>query len=226
MSRTGTPETTTALQLRLRSLPSLAGPLPRFDPTPAPADPDGLFGEWLESAITAGVIEPHAMTLSTVDPAGRPSARVLILKNLHAGSWQFASGAGSRKGKELANTPWAALTFYWPVLGRQVRVRGPVTTASAEQSAADYLGRSAGARAAALLGMQSEPLHDDGERADAMREALERVTRDPGLVAPEWTLFAVAADEVEFWQGDEQRQHLRLRYTRAGGAWTRELLWP
>ncbi|MEO6086699.1 MAG: pyridoxamine 5'-phosphate oxidase family protein, partial [Umezawaea sp.] len=106
----------------LHSLPSLAGPLPSFDLDSAPGDPDVLFEEWLRDAVDSGVTEPHAMTLSTTDPSGRPSARVLILKNLDGGLWQFASGSGSRKGKELANNPWAALTFYWPTLGRQVRV--------------------------------------------------------------------------------------------------------
>jgi pyridoxamine 5'-phosphate oxidase len=178
-------------------------------------------------AIEAGVREPHAMTLSTVDPVGRPAARVLILKNLVDGTWQFASGATSRKGKHLANTPWAALTFYWPALGRQVRVRGQVSVADAEDSLWDYLARSPGARAAALLGNQSEPLASQEERDRALAEATGRITRDPGLVAPDWTLYSLAADEVEFWQGDNQRRHTRLCYTATGdGTWERQLLWP
>lgn len=92
--------------------PTVAGPLPEFDPDTAPADPDPLFERWLAEAIDAGVVEPHAMTLSTVDPLGRPTPQVLILKYLRDGCWAFVSGSGSRKGKELADTPWAALTFY------------------------------------------------------------------------------------------------------------------
>ena len=210
----------------LRTLPSLAGPLPEFDPDTAPGDPDPLFERWLADAIDVGVTEPHAMTLSTVDPAGRPSARVLILKSLEAGRWSFASGAGSRKGKELANTPWAALTFYWPLLGRQVRVRGAVETADATDSAADFLARSPGSRGVGLLGNQSMPLVSVAERDRALDEATERAANEPHLVAPEWTVYRVVADEVEFWQGDERRRHVRLRYTRAGGPWRRELLWP
>ena len=87
------------------------------------------------------------MTLSTVDPAGRPSARVLILRFQEAGCWAFASGSGSRKGKELANTPWAALTFYWPALGRQVRVRGPVAVAECRGERGGLPGPVARARA-------------------------------------------------------------------------------
>lgn len=210
----------------LRGLPSLAGPLPSFDPDSAPADPDELFERWLAEAVDAGVVEPHAMTLSTVDPTGRPSARVLILKYLRDGHWAFASGAGSRKGKELANAPWAALTFYWPVFGRQVRVRGAVEVAAADESAADFLARSAGARGGALVGRQSEPLADLTERDRVLDEATARAAADPTLVAPEWTVYRVVADEVEFWQGEEDRRHIRVRYTRAGDAWERALLWP
>jgi len=210
----------------LRSLPSLAGPLPLFDPDSAPGDPDLLFARWLAEAVEAGVTEPHTMTLSTVDPAGRPSARVLILKSLEAGSWAFASGSGSRKGKELANTPFAALTFYWPLLGRQVRVRGMVGVADAEDSATDFLARSPGARGAGLLGRQSTPVASLVERDRLLDEATARAAAEPDRVAPEWTVYSVLADEVEFFQGDEQRRHVRLRYTRDRGPWIRELLWP
>jgi pyridoxamine 5'-phosphate oxidase len=210
----------------LRRLPSLAGPLPEFDPDAAPADPDRQFERWLGDAIEAGVVEPHAMALSTVDPTGRPSARVLILKSLVDGRWAFASGAGSRKGKELANTPWAALTFYWPALGRQVRVRGAVEAADAEASAADFLARSPGARGAGLLGNQSEPLADLTERDRILDDATARAAAEPELVSSEWTVYHVVADEVEFWQGDERRRHVRLRYRRADGDWVRDLLWP
>ncbi|WP_243770291.1 pyridoxine/pyridoxamine 5'-phosphate oxidase [Amycolatopsis acidicola] len=210
----------------MRSLPSLAGPLPAFDPEAAPAEPDPLFARWLSEAVEAGVVEPHAMTLSTVDPAGRPSARVLILKHLEGGRWAFASGSGSRKGKELANTPWAALTFYWPLLGRQVRVRGAVEAAGADESAADFLARSPGARGAGLIGNQSEPLTDFAERDRVLDESTARAAADPRLVAPEWTVYRVVADEVEFWQGEEHRRHIRLHYTRDAEGWARRLLWP
>ena len=210
----------------LRALPSLVGPLPAFDPETAPAEPDPLFEQWLAEAIDAGVVGPHAMTLSTLDPAGRPSARVVILKFQDSGCWAFASGSGSRKGKELADTPWAALTFYWQALGRQVRVRGPVEVADAEESAADFLARAPDSRGAGLVGNQSEVLTDLAERDRVLDEATARAAAEPELVAPEWTVYRVVADEVEFWQGDERRRHVRLHYTRDGGSWARRLLWP
>lgn len=210
----------------LRSLPSLASPLPTFDPDTAPADPDTLFAAWLTTAIDAAVPEPHAMTLSTTDSDGRPSARILILKNLSHGVWQFATSATSRKGTELATTPWAALTFYWPTLGRQIRVRGPVTTAGTGDSAQDFLDRSPAARATALLGNQSQPLTTAHELAGALKITTDKITNDPTVVAPDWTLYGVHATEVEFWQAHPHRRHTRLHYTRPNTTWTRHLLWP
>ncbi|GAA2112464.1 pyridoxine/pyridoxamine 5'-phosphate oxidase [Actinomadura alba] len=134
----------------LRDIEVFAGELPEFDPSGAPGSPVELFVEWLLEALRAGVREPHAMTLATAGADGDPAARVLILKDVSARGWQFASNAGSAKGRELAERPYAALTFYWASLARQVRVRGPVVREDAELSAADFLARGAGARAEAF----------------------------------------------------------------------------
>ncbi|WP_234430765.1 pyridoxine/pyridoxamine 5'-phosphate oxidase [Streptomyces sp. NRRL F-4489] len=215
------------LRQLLRDLPVFAAdPLPVFDPAETPGDPVALFTDWLLGAIRAQVPEPHAMTLATAGPDGDPSARTLILKDVDAAGWRFAAHRASGKGRELAARPYAALTFYWQPLARQVRVRGPVVPESAERSAADFLARSAGARAEALLGRQSRPLASLAERDAAVAGAAERLARDPGLVPPEWTLYAVRAEEVEFWQGSRDRDHTRLRYRRDGAGWTKELLWP
>ncbi|MFD7551176.1 pyridoxal 5'-phosphate synthase [Streptomyces sp. NPDC059816] len=221
----GTTESDELRQL-LRRLEVFAGELPDFDPSRAPGTPVELFTRWLRHAIRAGVREPHAMTVSTADSDGRPAARMLILKDVGPEGWRFASEAGSPKGRQLAARPHAALTFYWSSLARQVRVRGPVVRESAEHAAADFLARGAGARAEALLGRQSRPLTDPAERERALAESLARVEREPGLVAPGWTLHTVRPDTVEFWQGDRSRRHTRLRYVREGDGWRRELLWP
>ena len=214
--------------LPLRGLPSLAGPLPSFDPATAPLAPAPLFADWLADAVEAGVREPHAATLSTVDERGRPSARVLILKDVKGDGWQFASSRAGRKGRELAANPWGALTFYWSPLGRQVRVRGAVRAADADVSAADFLGRSASARAVALLGLQGQRLADPEQVGAAVDRARARIDADPGLVPPDWTLYTLHADEVEFWQGDPDRRHTRLSYRldESDEGWTKELLWP
>ncbi len=223
----GSPVDQTSMRDLLRGLPVFDVELPVFDAGDAPAAPAALFAGWLAEAIEAKVPEPHAMTVATADEEGHPSARVLICKDVDTGGhWYFAANDVSRKGRELAATPYAALTFYWPPQGRQIRVRGPVRAAGADRSAADFLARSAGGRAEALAGRQSEVLTDPAELDAAIRSAHDRLAADPELVAPGWTLYAVIADEVEFWQADRDRRHTRLRYTRDGASWDRRLLWP
>ncbi|WP_323181689.1 pyridoxamine 5'-phosphate oxidase family protein [Streptomyces sp. NBC_00572] len=101
----------------LRGIEVFARPLPEFVTERAPAEPSDLFLEWLTDAVAAGVPDPHAMTLSTVDEEGDPDARVLILKNVDTAGFQFAAHADSPKGVQLAGSPWAALTFYWARTG-------------------------------------------------------------------------------------------------------------
>ncbi|WP_327293454.1 pyridoxine/pyridoxamine 5'-phosphate oxidase [Streptomyces sp. NBC_01198] len=210
----------------LRGLDVFSGDLPEFDLDALPADPRELFLDWLLDAVRAGVREPHAMTLSTLGADGDPSARVLIVKDVSPDGWHFAADAGSPKGRELAGHPAAALTFYWSPLARQVRVRGRVTAGAGDTGAADFLARSPGARAEALLGRQSTPLPDLATRDAAVRAAAARIAREPGRVAPGWTLYTLRPDSVEFWQGDRDRRHTRVDYTRTDDGWKRGLLWP
>ena len=214
------------LRQLLRDIEVFAGELPVFDPLSAPDTPSELFTEWLLGALEAGVREPHAMMVSTAGADGNPTARTLILKGVGPDGWRFASDGGSVKARDLAQRPFAALTFYWPPLARQIRVRGPVVAAGAEDSAADFLARSTGARAEALVGRQSQPLADLAERDAAVKESLERLEDDPDLVAPGWTLHTVRPESVEFWQGDKERRHTRLVYVREGEGWRKQLLWP
>ncbi|GGY54567.1 pyridoxine/pyridoxamine 5'-phosphate oxidase [Streptomyces omiyaensis] len=214
-----------AVRAWLRGIEVFARPLPAFDPGSAPAEPAALFLEWLTEAVDAGVPDPHAMTLSTVDEAGDPDARVLILKNVDASGFQFAAHAAGPKGVQLAGAPRAALTFYRAEFGRQVRVRGAVTPDAPERSAADFLARGATARAESLLGRQSRYLTDPGAGDRALRESLARVEADPGLVDPDWTLYTVVPDVVEFWQAAADRVHVRLRYEREPAGWQRRRLW-
>jgi len=214
------------LRALLRGLEVFSGDLPAFDTSHLPVDPHELFIDWLLAAVRDGVREPHAMTLSTADATGDPTARVLILKDVSPEGWQFASDSGSRKGRDLAARPAAALTFYWPGLARQVRVQGRVEPASAADSAADFLTRSRAARAEALLGRQSTPLPDPATRDEAVHAAAERIEADPGLVAPGWTLYTLRADRVEFWQGNQERRHSRAEYRCTDTGWERGLLWP
>lgn len=214
----------------LRGLPVLTGTAPDFDPARAPTEPLTLFTAWLMHAIDAGVAEPHAMTVSTVDAQARPSARVLICKDVDETGWHFAVSSVSQKGRELAANPAVALTFYWPALGRQVRVRGLARPDPPEVTAADFVDRPAGSRAMALTRRQSEPYLDPVELDEALDEALDKarleLERTPSLVPDEWISYAVRADTVEFWQADRGRRHRRLRYERADDGWAQTLLWP
>ncbi|KFG74498.1 pyridoxine/pyridoxamine 5'-phosphate oxidase [Streptomyces mutabilis] len=203
--------------------------LPPFDPATAPGDPLALFTRWFAEAVAAGQSEPHTVSLATADAEGLPDVRVVMLHGADEDGWSFATHAGSRKGRHLAARPYAALVFYWPVLGRQVRVRGPVGVAPAEEARADLHARSAGALAAALTGRQSEELGSPAELARASEAARERAGREPDAPVPSWTLYRLRPDEVEFFQGDARRRHVRLSYRRAEDAedgWRTRLLWP
>ncbi|MBT2387200.1 pyridoxal 5'-phosphate synthase [Streptomyces sp. ISL-11] len=211
----------------LRSLRVWDTELPRFDPDAAPTEPLPLFRRWLCEAAAAGSPEPHTMNLATADAAGRPSVRTVMLHDADERGWHFATHRTSRKGRELAVRPDAALSFYWPAVGRQVRVRGTVTAADAAESRADLAARSTGALAAALVGRQSEALGSYEELERASRAAWERARREPDAPVDSWTLYVLEADEVEFFQGDAERRHVRLDYRRTGsGAWVTGLLWP
>jgi pyridoxamine 5'-phosphate oxidase len=214
------------LRAQLRSLRVFDGALPSFDPHSAPEHPAELFLRWLIEAVEADVREPHAMTLSTVDSDGRPTSRVLILKGLADGQWQFATSRTSRKGRELEHAPWAAASFYWSELGRQVRLRGRVLDAGREAGARDFLARPRRSRAESLVGHQSEILDDPADLDAALEHALARVTADADAVPDHWALYGLLPDEIEFWQADAERRHTRLRYELTDTRWDRRLLWP
>ena len=207
----------------IRALPASSAPAPRFEPAPSPQE---TFVGWLTQAAEAGIAEPHAATLSTVDPAGMPDARTLLIKDVTDEGWWFSGDDRSPKGRQLAATPAAALTVYWRELGRQVRVRGPVLVGGPEVCARDFRERSVFARAVASTGRQSDVLADPGEYERLLRERLTALEADPALVPEHWTAWCVAAETVEFWQSDPGRRHLRYRYRRSGDRWLTDELHP
>ncbi|WP_103891158.1 pyridoxine/pyridoxamine 5'-phosphate oxidase [Actinacidiphila yanglinensis] len=219
-----------ALLARTRAAPVLAGPLPHLDPAAVPDAPGPLFAEWLDEALVAGVPEPHVMTLSTAAADGTPSARVLILRGIDTAgcAYDFAADSRSSKGRDLAANPRAALTWYWPALGRQIRMAGRVDVLDRDAAARDFLGRGARARAAAFAGTTSTPLSGPGEYDEALRAARDLVAAEPDRVPDTHTVYRLRAQEAEFWQADPARFHVRVRYTRrpAPQGWTCGLLWP
>ncbi|MFL6236745.1 MAG: pyridoxamine 5'-phosphate oxidase [Thermoanaerobaculia bacterium] len=190
------------------------------------ADPIAQLRVWLDQARDAYPEEFTAMTLATADREGGPSARVVLLKGLDERGLVFYTNYDSRKGRELAENPRAALVFYWPALDRQVRVEGTVERASREESEAYFLSRPLGSRLGAWASPQSRPIPGREDLERRLREAEERFGEEVPL--PEsWGGYRVRPEAVEFWQGRPSRLHDRLRYSlSAGGGWRIERLAP
>lgn len=211
----------------LRGVPAFPQTMPPFDPLVAPDSPVALFRQWLASAIDAGVPAPHALNVSTVDVGGSPDARIVILKDVDEEGFHFATSSESPKGRQLQAVPSAALTFFWPSVGRQIRIRGTVSPAAAEDNDADFHRRHPVARALVLAGQQSRELRSREELDDAVAVQLRRIgTDNPAPGSATWTVYTVVPDSVEFWQADPERRHTRLGYARSGDGWSRKLLWP
>ncbi|MFL6258255.1 MAG: pyridoxamine 5'-phosphate oxidase [Thermoanaerobaculia bacterium] len=190
------------------------------------ADPIEQLRAWLDQARDAYPEEFTAMTLATADRQGRPSARVVLLKGLDERGLVFYTNYESRKGRELAENPRAALVFYWPALDRQVRIEGTVERASREESEAYFISRPLGSRLGAWASPQSRPIPGREDLERRLREAEERFGEEVPL--PEsWGGYRVRPETVEFWQGRPSRLHDRLRYSLdPDGGWRIERLAP
>ena len=207
----------------LQGLPVFPAGLPPFNPASAPDSPLDLFTQWLSTAIDDGVPAPHAVTLSTTDGDGRPDARVVILRDVDERGFSFATSSESPKGRQLQERPYAALTFFWQTVGRQVRISGAVTPGRAEENDSDFRRRHPTARALVLAGQQSDVIAEAETVSAAVERELEGI-EDKGSAT--WTVYIVVPERVEFWQADQERRHTRLRYLRGVGSWRREVLWP
>lgn len=217
-----------SFRTELRNTKVLEGPFPNCDFDTFPATPHDAFKQWFHEAVEAGVKEPHAMTLSTVDQEGCPDARVLILKNVDSRGWHFAIKIDSPKGKQVVSNGHAALTFYWPQMARQVRVKGKAVALPSDECALDYQARPLASRASAVASKQSQVLSNREDLARSVSEAESVMKTDPLVGMDKWCVFAVAPKSVEFWQGDASRLHNRLEYVWDGelGQWKKQLLWP
>ena len=189
-------------------------------------DPIGLFQEWFEAAIQAGIKEPNAMTLATAARDGRPSARIVLLKEFDARGFTFYTNYESRKGQELAQNPRAALVFLWQPLGRQVRITGSVTKVTAEESERYFMSRPEGSRFSAAVSRQSRPV---GSRAELEEKLALLKAKYPEGGPPrptQWGGYRVRPEEIEFWQQGEFRLHDRMRYRRGRRGWVVDRLNP
>ncbi|MFD1715971.1 pyridoxal 5'-phosphate synthase [Amnibacterium flavum] len=215
---------------RLGALSMPTTDAPEFDATAAPEDPLALASDWIRTAIEGGAAAPHAMTLATVAPDGQPTARTVLLHDFEPGGdapyFEFASNADSPKGVDLADDPRAALVFHWREQHRQIRITGLVSSAPAEQNAADFRQLSTRAKAATIAIRQSAPQPPEDEVDRLLDEAGQLLAREPEFAPESWTLFRVAPTAIEFWQGQPRSPQQRLLYRSAAAGWTHELLWP
>ncbi len=187
-------------------------------------DPIATIRGWLEAAHEAGLGPPDRMLLATATPAGVPSARLVLLKSVGSDGLVFYTNRRSRKGRELAANPRAALVLYWEELGRQVRVEGMVEEVGDAESAAYWATRPLGSRISASISPQSEVVESRAWLEARVTELAAR-TDDPPL-PPHWGGYRVIAEVVELWQHRDDRLHDRVRYTRAADGWRRERLAP
>lgn len=193
--------------------------VPGLDVSDLSSDPMEQFQAWFDEAVEAGIAEPNTMTVATVSD-GRPMARAILLKGIENGGFVFFTNYASDKGRQLEAVPYAALTFYWQPQHRQVRVEGTVTKLSAAESEAYFQTRPRGAQLAAVASSQSRPVEDRASLHDRFRE-VEAEFEGRAVPRPDtWGGYRVEPERVEFWQGQVNRLHDRLVYTRDEETWS------
>jgi pyridoxamine 5'-phosphate oxidase len=192
------------------------------------ADPDPIrqFRLWFEDAVAAGVRAPEAAAVATATPDGRPSLRMVLVKRFDHDGFVFYTNHESRKGRELAANPHAALMFYWDAIGRQVRIEGGVRRMTASESERYIRSRPRGSQVSALASPQSRVLESRAWLEQRVAElTAEYGDGDPPL--PEaWGGFLIGPEAIEFWQHRDDRLHDRLLYTPDGDRWRIERLAP
>lgn len=210
----------------MRSRPSVTGSLelelPEFDSPPP--DPMPLLIAWVNQAERLGVLEPYNIALATTDGRGDVTNRFVLAKSFDTDGMLFATNTSSAKGVQLTAHPRAAAVLYWQETRQQLRLTGPVSVATPQESDAIWVDRSVQSQAAATASLQSEPLPDDAAyRAKATRLAA------PGLPLPrpaDWNGYRLRPDTIEFWHGGADRMHRRLRYDLSDTGWRHERLYP
>lgn len=189
-------------------------------------DPIAFFREWFDQALTAQVPEPNAMTLCTCSADGRPSARIVLLKEVGASGFTYFTNYASRKGQEVGVNPLVALVFHWVELERQVRVEGAASVVPEEVSDAYFASRPRGSQLGAWASEQSTVIESRAALESRLLEVRNRFGDGPIPRPPYWGGYAVLPRAIEFWQGRPSRLHDRIRFRAVESKWVRERLSP
>ena len=197
-----------------------------LDEADVAADPLLQFGRWWEEAMNSNIDEVNAMTLATATLAGKPSARIVLLKGFDANGFVFFTNYNSHKAAAIAANPFVSLVFFWKELERQVRIEGAISKVAAEESDAYFNSRPAGSRIGAWASPQSKVIASREIIEENVR-ALEKSFGNKTIERPEyWGGYVVRPDLIEFWQGRPSRLHDRIQYTKEAGGWKIERLAP
>jgi len=189
-------------------------------------DPFDLFGDWLGEAEKTELNDPNAMSLATVDAEGRPSLRMVLLKGFDERGFVFYTNLESKKGRDLAGNPEAAICLHWKSLRRQIRVEGTTEPVSAEEADAYFASRPRGSQIGAWASAQSRPIEGRFELERKVGETAARFGIGTIPRPAHWSGFRLVPRRLEFWQDRPFRLHDRLVYNRGETGWTTERLYP
>jgi pyridoxamine 5'-phosphate oxidase len=189
-------------------------------------DPIAQFGKWFEEALHAKVNEPNAMSVATVDADGKPSSRIVLIKQYDQRGFTWYTNYESQKGRQLRDNPHAALLFFWSELERQIRIEGKVVQTAAEESDKYFYSRPVKSQIAAIASQQSAPIANR-EQMEVNFDAAAAVSGDHPLRPAHWGGYRLDPERIEFWQGRRSRFHDRIVYLKqADGSWVKERLQP
>lgn len=200
-----------------------------FTEDQASQDPFQQFLTWFQEATERETGEANAMTVSTVDPNGRPSSRVVLLKEMDGQGFVFYSNTQSRKGNEIKSNPAACILFYWPALQRQIRIEGRLEAVAPETADTYFASRPRSAQIGAWASQQSRPVGSREEFQEVIRATADRFGDESQPVPrpPHWSGYRCIPEAFEFWQGQPSRLHDRLHYQlQSDGTWLRQRLMP